>query len=150
MTTLQSYLALHACGWYNVFLLRLTWVNHSLSARRPSTSMAAAGKPGERRYLCVSNHRNEYEVVVILDPSTPEEEQANLIERIKGYVAAGGGAVASVETGAPWGRRTLAYPIRKATEGYYSLLRLNIEARKPGLVEKIRDQIEPIIGSKPH
>src|SRR5207249_3278378 len=78
MTTLQSYLALHACGWYNVFLLRLTWVNHSLSARRPSTSMAAAGKPGERRYLCVSNHRNEYEVVVILDPSTPEEEQANL------------------------------------------------------------------------
>src|SRR5436305_7561720 len=30
------------------------------------------------------------------------------------------------------------------------LLRLNIEARKPGLVEQIRDQIEPIIGSKPH
>jgi phosphomannomutase len=30
------------------------------------------------------------------------------------------------------------------------LLRLNIEARKPGLVEKIRDGIEPIIGSKPH
>jgi len=30
------------------------------------------------------------------------------------------------------------------------LLRLNIEARKPGLVEKIRAEIEPIIGSKPH
>ena len=30
------------------------------------------------------------------------------------------------------------------------LLRLNIEARKPGLVEKIRDQVEAIIGSKPH
>jgi phosphomannomutase len=30
------------------------------------------------------------------------------------------------------------------------LLRLNIEAHKPGLVEKIRDEIEPIIGSKPH
>jgi phosphomannomutase len=30
------------------------------------------------------------------------------------------------------------------------LLRLNIEAREPGLVEKIRAQIEPIIGSKPH
>ena len=30
------------------------------------------------------------------------------------------------------------------------LLRLNIEARKPGLVEKIRGEIEPIIGSKPH
>ncbi len=30
------------------------------------------------------------------------------------------------------------------------LLRLNIEARKPSQVEKIRDEIEPIIGSKPH
>ncbi len=30
------------------------------------------------------------------------------------------------------------------------LLRLNIEARKPGLVENIRGEIEPIIGSKPH
>lgn len=29
------------------------------------------------------------------------------------------------------------------------LLRLNIEARRPGLVEKIRADIEPIIGSKP-
>ena len=29
------------------------------------------------------------------------------------------------------------------------LLRLNIEARKPGLVEKIRDEIQSIIGSKP-
>ena len=30
------------------------------------------------------------------------------------------------------------------------LLRLNIEARQAGLVEKIHDEIEPIIGSKPH
>lgn len=30
------------------------------------------------------------------------------------------------------------------------LLRLNVEARKPGLVEKIREQAEAIIGSKPH
>jgi len=30
------------------------------------------------------------------------------------------------------------------------LLRLNIEARKPGLVEKVHGEIEPIIGSKPH
>jgi phosphomannomutase len=30
------------------------------------------------------------------------------------------------------------------------LLRLNIEARKSGLVEKIRAEIEPIIGTKPH
>ena len=30
------------------------------------------------------------------------------------------------------------------------LLRLNIEARKSGLVEEIRAEIEEIIGSKPH
>ena len=30
------------------------------------------------------------------------------------------------------------------------LLRLNIEARKPGLVEKTLSEIEPLIGTKPH
>jgi phosphomannomutase len=30
------------------------------------------------------------------------------------------------------------------------LLRLNVEARKPGLIEKIRDEIQGIIGSEPH
>ena len=30
------------------------------------------------------------------------------------------------------------------------LLRLNIEARKPGLVEKVRAEAEAVIGSKPH
>ena len=30
------------------------------------------------------------------------------------------------------------------------LLRLNIEARKPDVVESVRSEIEPIIGSKPH
>jgi phosphomannomutase len=30
------------------------------------------------------------------------------------------------------------------------LLRLNIEALQPGLIEKVRAEIEPIIGSKPH
>lgn len=30
------------------------------------------------------------------------------------------------------------------------LLRLNVEARKPGLVEKVRAEIESIIGTKPH
>ena len=30
------------------------------------------------------------------------------------------------------------------------LLRLNVEARQPGLIEKIRSEIEVIIGSKPH
>ena len=30
------------------------------------------------------------------------------------------------------------------------LLRLNLEARKPGLLNAVRTQIEEIIGSKPH
>jgi phosphomannomutase len=30
------------------------------------------------------------------------------------------------------------------------LLRLNLEARKPGLIEELQSEIESIIGSKPH
>ncbi len=93
----------------------------------------------------MSNNRNEYEVVVILHPATPEDEQATLIERIKGYVSSGGGEVASVESGAPWGRRTLAYPIRNMTEGYYSLMRMNIEATALPEFERNLKLMEPVL-----
>jgi small subunit ribosomal protein S6 len=70
--------------------------------------------------------KNNYEVVFILHPSTPDDEIPNLVEKIKQHIAAGDGEVASVESGAPWGRRKLAYPIRKVNEGVYSLMKMSI------------------------
>ena len=93
----------------------------------------------------MSNQRNEYEVMVILHPATPEDEQAALLERIKGFVTAGGGEVASVNSAAPWGRRNLAYPIRRATEGYYSLMRMQIEPNSLPELERSLKLMEPVL-----
>src|SRR5438552_19126093 len=59
-----------------------------------------------------------YEVLFILSPQVPEEESASLITDFK-KVAEGTGAKLTNEEA--WGRRRLAYPIQKFTEGNYHL-----------------------------
>ena len=58
----------------------------------------------------------KYEVALIIRPELEEEAQQTLIEQLSGLLTSQGGQVDNVET---WGRRRLAYPIRKANEGYY-------------------------------
>lgn len=57
-----------------------------------------------------------YEVALIIRPEVDEAGQNALIERLSEVLSADGGQVEKVET---WGRRTLAYPIKKAQEGIY-------------------------------
>jgi small subunit ribosomal protein S6 len=116
----------------------------SLSTCHSSTPMRSAGKPRERRQFCVST-RNEYEAIFILHPATPEEDQANLLERIKQYVSAGDGEVTSVNSSSPWGRRRLAYPIRKVNEGFYSLMNLSIPAPSLHELERNLKLMEPLM-----
>jgi small subunit ribosomal protein S6 len=57
-----------------------------------------------------------YEVALIIRPEMEEEGQSALIERLGELLTSEGGEVTDVET---WGRRRLAYPIRKVQEGHY-------------------------------
>jgi len=62
-----------------------------------------------------------YDVLLILDPRLTDEEIAQLGTRLQeGLVALGG------EAGPPedWGRRRLAFEIRKQREGHYLLLQV--------------------------
>ena len=88
---------------------------------------------------------NPYEGVFILHPGTAEEEQAPLLEKIKQYVVAGGGEVTAVNSGSPWGRRKLAYPIRKANEGYYALMNISIAAPALPEFERNLKLMEPLM-----
>ncbi|MBS1797736.1 MAG: 30S ribosomal protein S6 [Acidobacteria bacterium] len=63
-----------------------------------------------------------YEVMYIAVPESGDEDIAKLNEAITALVEKGGGSVA-VQDG--WGRRRLAYPIKKKTEGYYVLLEIS-------------------------
>jgi small subunit ribosomal protein S6 len=60
-----------------------------------------------------------YEVAFIAHPELDEASLNGLLEKAKGWVTASGGQVTQVDH---WGRRRLAYPIRKQTEGQYILL----------------------------
>ena len=62
-----------------------------------------------------------YEVVFIVDPDTPEEDSAQLVENLQKIVTERGGAIARSES---MGRRTLAYRIGRKTEGNYWLFEI--------------------------
>jgi small subunit ribosomal protein S6 len=59
--------------------------------------------------------------MVILDPSVEERAVSPLIESFLNVVRTGGGTVEKVDT---WGRRRLAYEIKKQPEGIYSVIDL--------------------------
>ena len=59
-----------------------------------------------------------YEVLFILSPQVPEEEATSLITDFRSVAEKNGAALKNEEA---WGRRRLAYPIQKFTEGNYHL-----------------------------
>jgi small subunit ribosomal protein S6 len=62
-----------------------------------------------------------YEVMFIVAPESTEDDIAKLNDGIRTLIEKDGGTVAEIEG---WGRRRLAYPINKKTEGFYVLLEI--------------------------
>jgi small subunit ribosomal protein S6 len=62
-----------------------------------------------------------YEIVFMVHPDQSEQVPA-MIERYRGMIESGGGAIHRLED---WGRRQLAYPINKIHKAHYVLM--NIE-----------------------
>ena len=62
--------------------------------------------------------KNKYETVLVLSAKLGEEGSAELVEKFKALIAEHG----TVEGVDDWGKRRLAYPINKETEGYYTLI----------------------------
>jgi small subunit ribosomal protein S6 len=58
----------------------------------------------------------DYEAVYIFDTQLPEERVTEKLDRYHGLLTDGGAEVTAIDH---WGRRQLAYPIRKQTAGYY-------------------------------
>jgi|UniRef100_A0A7C4KIB2 small subunit ribosomal protein S6 len=57
-----------------------------------------------------------YEVVFIVHPDLDETALTALVEKVKGWITEAGG---SVEKADVWGKRRMAYPIRKQRDGQY-------------------------------
>jgi small subunit ribosomal protein S6 len=61
-----------------------------------------------------------YETIFIAHPDLGEEEVKALINRMKGIIENLNGQLIKVEE---WGRKKLAYKLKKLTKGYYVLMR---------------------------
>lgn len=62
-----------------------------------------------------------YEVMYIVDPDTPVDKLTKLNEAVGSLIEKEGGTVVRMDDG---GKRTLAYPIKKKTEGFYILFEI--------------------------
>jgi small subunit ribosomal protein S6 len=74
-----------------------------------------------------------YEIVVAVRADLAEEELTAQIDTIKGWVTSKEGKIVQADH---WGRRRLAYPIKKQREGYYILLKAELPPTAPAEIER--------------
>jgi len=60
-----------------------------------------------------------YEMMMILDPDVDERTLANTIDKLVAVVPAEGGSIDKVDI---WGRRRMAYDIKKRSDGIYAVI----------------------------
>ena len=76
-----------------------------------------------------------YEVMVILEPSLEERTVGPSLDKYLNVIRKDGGSVESVDI---WGRRRMAYEIKKNQEGIYAVVTLNAE---PDSVKELDRQL---------
>ncbi|MBD3280871.1 30S ribosomal protein S6 [Candidatus Dojkabacteria bacterium] len=67
----------------------------------------------------------KYELMVIIKPLLPEDIKSKVLTRIEKLIKKSNGKVAKTDI---WGKRHLAYPIKKHEEGYYVVLDIEMPA----------------------
>ena len=66
----------------------------------------------------------QYELMVILDPELDDRTVAPSLDKLLTVVKKDGGSVDNIDI---WGRRRLAYDIKKKSEGIYAVIRMTAE-----------------------
>ena len=84
----------------------------------------------------------DYEIMFILDPNLDDSGVETESERVQSLITARGGEVVSFE---PWGRRRLAYPIRRFKDGYYAVSRFRIAPLEADALERNLKLTESVI-----
>ena len=74
----------------------------------------------------------QYELGVIVSARLEEESQKAELDRVQDLVTRFGGTIEKVDN---WGRRKLAYPIEKQTDGIYSFITFSSEGGVPAEIE---------------
>ena len=84
----------------------------------------------------------KYELVAIVHPDLDETAFNGVVEKVKGWNAETSGSVDKEEV---WGRKRLAYTIKKQREGQYVMFNLGLEPVATTSLEKNLRFLEPVI-----
>jgi len=67
----------------------------------------------------------QYELMIIIDPELDERTVQPTLDKLLKVVTTDGGKIDNTEI---WGRRRLAYDIKKKSEGIYAVVRMTVES----------------------
>lgn len=84
----------------------------------------------------------EYELIFIVHPELDEAAFNDVVNRVTGWISEDGGEISKTEL---WGKRLLAYPIRKQKEGQYVLLHTKMAPQAGAKLERNMRILEPVM-----
>ena len=84
----------------------------------------------------------EYELVFVVHPDLDDSAFKELVDRVKSWITDGGGQVSNVDL---WGKRKLAYPIRKQKEGQYVVMKTQMSPTYCSQLERNLRLQEPVL-----
>jgi small subunit ribosomal protein S6 len=87
----------------------------------------------------------QYELMVILDPETEERTVDKTMDKFLTVVKSDGGTVDNVDI---WGRRRLAYDIKKKSEGIYTVVNFTAEPATAQELDRQLNLSESIMRTK--
>lgn len=84
----------------------------------------------------------EYELIYIVHPELDETAVKELTTKIQDWITDAGGSISKLDF---WGKRRLAYPIRKQSEGQYVFMRVMMAPTFVTTLERNLRFTEPVI-----
>jgi small subunit ribosomal protein S6 len=78
----------------------------------------------------------QYELMLILKPLLPEDLKAKVLKKVEDFIEKNKGKISGKDV---WGKRHLAYPIKKHDEGYYLIYKLELASEH---AEEFQNQLK--------
>ena len=87
----------------------------------------------------------QYEIMIIVDPEVDDRQVATTLERFLAVITNDKGTIDNVDV---WGRRRLAYEIKKRAEGVYVVVTFTAEPATAKELDRQLGQSEQILRTK--
>jgi len=84
----------------------------------------------------------KYELVCVVHPELDEAAFTGVVDKVKGWISDTGGTLDKVDI---WGRKRLAYQIKKQREGQYVLFSISMPATGTTALDQNLRFLEPVI-----